>query len=185
MSESDEVVALIDRLIEEHRIINLDLATLENVVNDAGAILNFEKAKDIFIPGRPGAKDDLESLDKLLDTIDKGLRAHFEREERGLQTAFDKLGTVEMAKGFHTLVQEHDALRDRLSEHEKIKNNLFKSLKRSDEPDHGTMTRQQWEATAHDMRAYILHSRKLVQEHTGREHGLFTGLRELLLAEAK
>lgn len=185
MSESDEVVALINRLIEEHKILNLDMASLENVVNDAGAIINFERAKDIYIPGRPGAKDDLKKLDKLLDTIDQGLRAHFDREEKGLNTAFDKLGTPEMAKAFHTLVLEHDGLRDRLSQHQNIKNNLFKSLKGSDEPDHGTMTRQQWEATAHDMRAYIIQSRKLVREHTFREHGLFTGLLELLSTEVK
>ncbi len=185
MSESDEVVALIDRLIEEHKIINRDMASLESVVNDAGAIMSFDKAKDIYLPGRSGAKDDLEKLDKLLDTIDQGLRAHFDREEKGLHTAFDKLGTTETAKAFHTLVLEHNGLRDRLDEHENIRNNLFKSLKGSAEPDHGVLTRQQWEATAHDMRAYMLHSRKLLQEHTLREHGLFTDLRQLLLTEAK
>lgn len=185
MSESDEVVALIDGIIEEHKIINRDMASLESVVNDADAIISFDKAKEIYVPGRPGAKDDLEKLDKLLDTIDEGLRAHFDREERGLHTAFDKLGTSEMAKAFHTLVLEHNDLRARLSEHENIRNNLFKSLKGSGEPGHGVMTRHQWEATAHDMRAYIMQSRKLLQEHTVSEHGLFTSLRQLLLAEAK
>ncbi len=185
MSESDEVVALIDRLIEEHKIISRDMASLESVVNDAGAIISFDKAKDIYVPGRPGAKDDLEKLDKLLDTIDEGLRAHFDREERGLHTAFDKLGTPETAKAFQTLVLEHNGLRDRLDEHKNIRNNLFRSIKGSGESGQGVMTRQQWEATAYDMRAYIMQSRKLVQEHNLSEHGLFTDLRQLLLTEAK
>jgi len=185
MSESDEVVALIDRLIEEHRVLNRDIASLEGVVNDAGAIISFDKAKEIYVPGRVGAKEDLGKLDELLTNIDEGLRAHFGREETGLQTAFEKLGSSEMAKGFHTLVLEHDGLRDRLTEHDKIRNNLFNALKGSDEPDHRAMSRQQWEAMAYDVRAYIMQSRKLVQEHTIREHGLFTSLRELLLTEAK
>ena len=64
---SDEVVALIDKLIEEHRIINQNLESLESVVNDAGAILSFDKARETYMPGRASSREDMEKLDKLLD----------------------------------------------------------------------------------------------------------------------
>jgi predicted nucleic acid-binding Zn-ribbon protein len=181
---SDEVVALIDRLIEEHRIINQNLESLETVVNDAGAILNFEKAKETYMPGRNTSKQDLETMDKLLDSIDEGLRGHFNREEQGLHKAFDTVGTKEMSEAFSTLVKEHDTLRERLSEHGNIRNSLFEALKSPNE-GRGSMTRHQWEAKAHDMRAYIMHSRRMVQEHTVRESKLFHSLKETLLSGAK
>lgn len=181
---SDEVVALIDKLIEEHRIINQNLESLESVVNDAGAILSFDKARETYMPGRASSREDMEKLDKLLDVIDEGLRGHFNREEQGLHQAFDTLGTKDMSEAFHSLVLQHNDLRERLSEHENMRNSLFDALKSSEE-GRSSMTRQQWEAKANDMRAYIIRSRKMVHEHTVSETRLFHSLKETLLSGAK
>lgn len=182
---SDEIVALIDRLIEEHRVIGQNMESLENITkNDAGAILSFEKAKELYMPGRTNSRKDLEKLDELLKVIDEGLEAHFRREETGLKHAFDTLGTQEMSDGYETLMKEHNQIRERLVEHANIRNSLFEGLQASGEGP-ASMTRQQWEGKANDMRAYIIFSRKMIQDHTYRESQLFRSLKETLLAGAK
>ena len=181
---TQEVIALIDRLIEEHKIILQNMDSLESVVNDAGAIISFDKAKEIYMPGRLDSGRDMEKLHDLLDIIDQGLRAHFEREEAGLHAAFEQHGGAEMATTFHSLLMEHDELRNRLTHHKTIRNNLNQSLKEIGESGHTALSRQTWEATANDIRVYIIQSKKLVEEHAGREHRLFTDLRKTLATKA-
>lgn len=181
---SKEVIALIDRLIAEHRVLLQDMDSLVNVVNDAGAILSFNKAREVFMPGRHSVRGDLEKLDELLGNIDTGLRAHFNREETGLHAAFEKSGGTELASAYHSLIKQHDSLRGRLVEHENIRKNLLQSLKELHDPERGSLSRHTWEATAHDIRAYMTQSRKLIQEHTVAEQHVFLDLREKLSGEA-
>ena len=44
-----EAIALIDKIIAEHKTIYQRLENLENVANDAEAIAGLEKANDFFI----------------------------------------------------------------------------------------------------------------------------------------
>ena len=47
--EAKEVLALIELIIEEHKLILHEFQALEKVANDAGAIIGLEKAKEDFI----------------------------------------------------------------------------------------------------------------------------------------
>ena len=93
----EEVLRLIDKIIEEHKTIIGRLKTLEQVANDAEAIVGFDKANQVFMPGRLEQKEGLQELQDLLDKIARGLRAHFKREETALLTAFERYGDKNMA----------------------------------------------------------------------------------------
>ena len=48
----EETIALIDKIIEEHKTISQRVRALEQVVNDASALLGLDAAREDFIPGR-------------------------------------------------------------------------------------------------------------------------------------
>ncbi len=50
----EEAIALIDRIIAEHKTILRGVQTLEQVANDTEAIAGFEQAKEAFVPGTLG-----------------------------------------------------------------------------------------------------------------------------------
>jgi len=171
----EEALALIEKIIEEHKVIMQKAQTLERVANDAGAMIGFEKARDAFMPGRFEQKQGLQELQESLETIDKGLREHFKREETGLLTAFERHGNKELASALHSL----------LLEHENLKNRLAHSRKHVAELVGGGLSRHLWEASAHDMRAYISHTRKLLEAHALIEEELLHKLRDQLREESK
>ena len=166
----EEVLILIDRIIEEHKTIVERFRTLEQVANDAEATVGFEKAKEAFMPGRFEQEEDLQKLQELLQTIDQGLRVHFEREETALLTAFEKHGDKKLASSLRSLLLEHEDLRNRLAH----------SKKHVTELTTGELSRQVWEASAYDIRAHISHSRKLVEAHAQSEQELLLTLRSEL-----
>jgi iron-sulfur cluster repair protein YtfE (RIC family) len=171
----EDVVALIDRIIEEHRAIIQKVQTLEQVANDAGAMVGLDKAKEVFVPGKFDKEPGLQQLQELMETIDQGLGAHFNREETGLLTAFENYGDRKLSSDFHSLVREHDDLRNRLA----------RSREHVAELTGGGLSRHVWEASANDMRAYITHTRKLFQAHARSEQRLFRALREALISKKK
>lgn len=164
----EDVAALIDKLIEEHKVILGDFRALEQVTNDATAIMSLDKAREAFVPGRFDKGQGLKKIEAQLDLVDKGLRAHFQREETTLLAAFEKYGG-------RTLVS---ALRELLLEHESIRERLVGSKRHLDELIAGKVSRYVWEASAHDMCAHIIHSRKLIQTHTENERRLFVKLKK-------
>jgi len=171
----EEALALIEKIIEEHKIIMQRAQTLERVANDAEVVIGFEKARDAFMPGRFEQKLGLQELQESLETIDKGLQEHFKREETGLLTAFERHGNKELASALHSL----------LLEHENLKNRLAHSRKHVAELVGGGLSRHLWEASAHDMRAYISHTRKLLEAHALIEEELLHKLRDQLREESK
>lgn len=171
----EEALALIEKIIEEHKIIMQRVQTLERVANDAEIVMDFEKARDAFMPGRFEQKQGLQELQESLETIDKGLQAHFSYEERELLTVFEKHGNKELASALHSL----------LLEHENLKNRLAHSKKHVAELVGGGLSRHLWEASAHDMRAHISHTRKLLEAHALIEEGLLHKLRDQLREESK
>ena len=172
----EEALALIDRIIEEHKTILQKLQTLEQVANDAEAIGGLEKAKEAFMPGRFEQKQALQELQELLGTVDKGIQAHFNREETGLLAAFEKQGDRKLVSALHSLLHEHEDLRHRFAH----------SQKHVAELTGGGLSRQVWEASAHDMRAHISHTRKLLEAHAEIEQELLRALRsELIRAQKK
>lgn len=171
----EEALALIEKIIEEHKVIMQRAQTLERVANDAEAMIGFEKAKDAFMPGRLEQKLGLQELQESLEIIDKGLREHFKREETGLLAAFERHGNKELASALHSLLLEHKDLRDRLA----------RSKKHVAELVGGGLSRHLWEASAHDMRAHISHTRKLLEAHALIEEELLHKLRDQLREESK
>jgi hypothetical protein len=171
----EEALALIEKIIEEHKIIMQRAQTLERVANDAEAMIGFEKARDAFMPGRFEQKLGLQKMKALRDTIEKGLEAHFSYEERELLTVFEKHGDKELVTALHSLLLEHEDLRDRLA----------RSKKHVAELVGGGLSRHLWEASAHDMRAHISHTRKLLEAHALIEEELLHKLRDQLREESK
>ncbi len=170
-----ETIALIDKIIEEHEIITGKVHTLEQVASDAEAIGELKKAKEIFMPGRFGQESRLQKLQELLETIAEGLQAHFNREETGLLLAFEKYGDKELASALHFLLCEHEDLRNRFAHLRKLVAELAG----------GRLSRQVWEATAYDMRAYASHTRKLLEVHAETEEKLLRKLRSQLMGRGE
>ena len=165
-------LALIEQVIEEHKTI---LQRLDQVINDAEALRSFEKAKEVFIPGRLDQKVGLDKLEELVNLVDKGLQAHFDREETAMLAVFEEQGDNELASAFHSLLLEHKNLRNRLTH---TKNHVTQLTT-------GELSRFHWEATAHDMRTHISHTRKLLEAHAGVEQELLLSLRRNLLGAKK
>ena len=170
---AEEILALIEKILAEHRLIMQRVQTLEQVANDAEAIIGLEKAKDAFMPGRFEQKQGLQKLQAILETIDQGIQAHFDLEETGLQAAFEKHGDKELVS----------ALRSVLLEHEDLRNRLAHSKRHVAELTGGGLSRHLWEASAHDLRAHISHTRKLLEAHAEIEQELLHQLRDLLRRE--
>jgi len=171
----EETVALIDKIIEEHRIIAGEFQNLEQAASDTEAIRELEKTREVFMPGRFDQESRLQKLGELLETISLGLDAHFSREETGLLTAFEKYADKELASALHSLLVEHEDIRGRFT-------HLRKTMA---ELAGGKLSRHVWEASAHDMRAYVSHTRKLVGVHAENEQKLLQKLRSQLTKRGK
>ncbi len=163
----EETLALIEKIVEEHKSIMQGVQTLEQAASDAEAIVGLEKAKETFMPGRLEQEQGLKKLQASLEAIDQGLRAHFDREETGLMGVFEKHGNKELASALRSLLLEHEDLRNRLAHSKKHVAELVS----------GGLSRHLWEASAHDMRAHISHTRKLLEAHAEIEQELFHKLR--------
>ena len=166
----EEVIALIDKIIEEHKTIFQEFQTLEQIANDAGAIIGLDKAKEKFMPGRFEKKQGLEELEKLLNKSEQGIQSHFKREEAALLNAFEKHGDRKLASALHALLIEHKNLTDRLIY---SKQDVAKLMS-------GDLSRGLWEATGYDMRAYLSHTRRLLETHAEMEQELLRTLRSEL-----
>ena len=167
----DEIIALINKIIEEHRIITGTVQNLEQAATDAETIVELEKAKEVFMPGRFEQKPALQKLQELLETIDSALREHFNREETGLLAAFEKYGGKEIASALRSLLLEHEDLKNRFTHLKKLVAELGT----------GRVSRQVWEARAYDMRAYLNHTGRLLGVHAETEQELLQKLRSGLM----
>jgi hemerythrin-like domain-containing protein len=171
----EEVIALIDRVIEEHQTIFQDFQTMDQVANDAEAVVLLDKAKDEFVPGRFESKQGLQELGRLLEKTEQGIQAHFKREEVALLHAFEKHGDRKLASALHSLLVEHKDLTERLAH---SKQHVAKLTS-------GDLSRGVWEAAGYDMRAYLSHTRKLFETHAERERELLLTLRAELTGTRK
>ena len=169
-----ETLALIDQIIEEHRVALKRFKNLEGMFGDAAAISGIDTAKDAFMPGRLDREQGLQKFLESLETIDQGLLAHFDREETALLDAFERYGDKKLVSSLKALLVRHEGFRDRLTHAKKQVTELV----------NGGLARHRWEASAHDMRAHISHTRQLLLDHTASEQPLFITIRKKVLAEA-
>ena len=166
----EDALATIERIIAEHKTIRQRFQKLEKVANDAEAMMGFEVAKEAFMPGRLNQKQGLSQLEDTLNAIEDGLQKHFHFEETSLPAVVDRHGDEELKSSLRSIFLEHVDLRGRLAH----------SKKHAAELIEGGMARHRWEASAHDMRAYISHTRKLLEAHAEIEQELLHNLRKKL-----
>jgi iron-sulfur cluster repair protein YtfE (RIC family) len=166
----EETVALIDTLIEEHKVILKDAQSLEQVANDASLLADLAEAKESFVPGRFDQNQSLQKLQESLEAIAHRLEAHFNREETILLAAFEKHGDRKLVTTLNSLLLEHEDLRNRLAH---AKEHVAELVS-------GGLARHQWEASAHDTRAHLSHTRKLLEAHANIENELFVDMRQHL-----
>ena len=171
----EEVLALIEKIIEEHERIIHGLGNLVQAADDASAILALGGAKEDFMPGRLDQKQGLQKLEEVLEAIDIGVQGHFGREETALLAAFEKHGGEMLVSALRKLLAEHAELRGRLAHAKKHVAELMG----------GDLSHHVWEASAHDMRAHISHTEKLFEAHAEGEQQLLHELKRRLQGEAK
>ncbi len=169
----EEALSLTEQIMEEHKRITHGMQSLEEAANDASALSGLEKAKEAFMPGRFEQTQGLQKLAAQLEMTEKGLQAHFNREETALLAVFEEHGNEELASVLRPLLLEHADLRSRINH----------SQKHVAELAGGGLSRHVWETNAYDMRAHISHTRKLLEAHAGIERELLLKLREHLQVE--
>jgi len=167
----EEVLSLIDKIIEEHKLILQRVRTLDGAINDVSAMLELERGKEDFVPGRFGdQRQALQIWQESIEALDEGLQAHFDREEKGLLSAFEKYGDRMLASAMHVLLLEHEELRNRLV---KLKKDVAELVT-------GGSSREVWQGMAWGLRAYVSHTRNLLEVHAKSEQELLLTLRRHL-----
>lgn len=168
-----EAIAVIEQIIKEHEVISQRFQAAERVANDAEALAGFDKAKEAFMPGRLAQQPGLQELQASLAKIEQGLNRHFHLEETSLPGVVGKYGDEENKSDLRSLLLEHKDLRNRLAHSKKHVAELVE----------GNLSRHLWEASAHDMRAYFSHTRKLLEAHAEIERELLHKLLNRLKKE--
>ena len=158
----EEALAVIEQIIDEHKVISQRFQAAEQIANDAEALAGFDKAKEAFMPGRLAQQPGLQELQASLAKIEQGLHRHFHLEETSLPGVVGKYGDEEVKSDLRSLLLEHKDLINRIAHSKKHVAELVE----------GNLSRHLWEASAHDMRAYITHTRKLLEAHAEIEQEL-------------
>ncbi|MBI2860449.1 MAG: hemerythrin domain-containing protein [Chloroflexi bacterium] len=167
-----DVLAMIDRIIEEHKRIIGDLQAMEKMANDLGAIGGLERAEGEFVPGR--WEDHVQGLGRwksALDVIERAISRHFHFEETFLMPAVERHGTSEMAPAWRVWLAEHAELRERLA-----KLGIDMDELKVAETHHVI-----WQGKAWGIRVYMVHTRKLFEIHASSEQELLQKMRSYLL----
>ena len=85
-------LAIINRVLEEHRTIRGHIKLVGDSIVDREALLNLRKTRADWVPGQ--LEDMLEKQNKLQQTmaaLDEGLRGHFDFEEKALPPLLGEL----------------------------------------------------------------------------------------------
>ena len=166
----EDTLQLIDQLIEEHKAIKEKTKSIEDTANDANLLSALSEARETFVPGRLDHESNLQKLEEMLLEIDVWLEKHFNREETVLLKAVESHGDLVLVESLNALLFEHSDLRFRMDH----------SKKRVAELLRGDLQRHLWNAAANDVRAYLSHTRTLLETHAGMENKLFNTLRRKL-----
>jgi hypothetical protein len=170
-----DIIAIIDKIIEEHKILLAQAVQLENITNDAGAMMAMAKSKEVFVPGRYDQVDTLKIFEKLRNKTQEGLYAHFNREETSLLDAIVEFGNQNIITGLKKL----------LAEHKNLKYNLESLKIEIDELINGELSRAMWESKAYDMRAHISEIHRNLEQHAQNERILLNEIRREVIELGK
>ncbi len=165
-----QALALIEQILNEHQQIHHEFQSLDQVSGDveAAARLQSDKTKDYFVSK---SLDDqgqgLKKWKQLLEEIDRGLKAHFLREETALADAFDREGTPELASALSELLPEHAA----------INQHVAALLKTAEDIASGGSRIEVWEAKGWGMKVNIQNLGSEITAHAERERVLLGQLK--------
>lgn len=169
----EDILAMIDDLMLEHEGLITNLQALEHMATDFGAAFQLEQAKEALVIGRlTGQEEGLNRMEAALAQAEAKLQAHFNREERGLLGAFEQSGNRMFASALHELLPEHTELLNRLTNSKQVIGELRSS----------GLSRDVWEGKAWGIRAYITHTRRLLEDHAHAEYALLWKARRELTA---
>jgi hypothetical protein len=164
------ILAIIDKIIEEHKIILADFQSLEKVVNDAGALLAMEMSREAFMPGRLSPREGLQKLDQMRDKVTTGLEAHFIREETALLEALQEYGHADLIAALKNLLNAHLEIR---SELDILKDQVGELLPEK-------LSRSLWESKGYDIRARINQLHKTMAAHAADEQLLLHKVQQVI-----
>ena len=158
-----DIIGLIEQLLTEHQQILKSIDTVEQITGDLDVALELEEVKEAVMPGRLGQKSrGLSELEKKLSALKIKLEEHFMREEVGLMNALEQQGEQMLTSAWNTILLEHPLLRSRLDSlvHEVVELDLERS------------SQEVWEGKIWGLRAYIAHTKKLLEVHAQSEFSL-------------
>ena len=158
-------IELIDKLLQDHATIVQDT---QGACSDATALANLTQADKDFSPGRLDRAEGIKKLQNTIGHCESGVADHFKEEETALLEVFKNYGDDNLMGQFHTLLKQHQELKDRFAE---AKNRVDKLVS-------GEITGGSWNASANDLMTYMNRTRQLIEEHASTEHTLFRSLRE-------
>jgi len=165
---------LIEEFILEHRQTNEATSNLQQTINDLTGWKEMEAAREDFGPGRlQNQRQKLQKLEESLGLLDRGLKAHFFREETLLLKAFESHGGQELASALNELLLEHNELRRRLDS----------ILGAAAELLSGRLSESLWPSKAWDLRAYMSKTAESLAVHAQKEEALFDKARRELSRE--
>jgi hemerythrin-like domain-containing protein len=170
-----DLLAIIEKIMEEHKIILADFQALENISNDAGALIILEKGKDVFKPGQLSPRDGLIKLNEMRNIVAIGIEAHFYREETALLKGLREYGQPDFVTALKTLLNEHLDIRNEL--------NVLKS--HIEELQTEKLSRMLWESRGYDLRARISQLHKTMAAHAANEQILLHKVEESLVNRTK
>lgn len=174
--EVAEALALIEKIIEEHRIILGDIRDFTQSTNDVVAMRGLGQAQESFVPGRlENQQQSLGSWQESLLAVDRGVQAHFHREETALVTAVAEYGDSDLASGLRHWLAEHKELRERL---DKMKQDVAGLVG-------DTSAQAAWQEKAWGIRVYTTHTGKLFDVHARGEQKMLLKLRDFLNAKVE
>ncbi|MCH8864518.1 MAG: hemerythrin domain-containing protein [Chloroflexi bacterium] len=174
--EVAEALALIDKIIEEHRIILGDIRDFTQDTNDVVAMRGLDQTREDFVPGRlEDQKQSLGNWQESLLAVDRGIQAHFHREETALVDAVAEYGDNDLASVLRHWLAEHKELRERLGRMKQDVAGLVID----------TSAQSVWQEKAWSIRVYMTHTGKLFDVHARGEQEMMLKLRNLLGAKVE
>ncbi len=165
-----EAARLVDQILSEHEDISAEFKSLKDVSGDieAAASLAPNQVKGDFVPR---ALEDhgagFQRWKQQLDSLSRGLQAHFKREETALADVFKQEGTPEIVKALDELLKEHAGL---LKHIEKLRSD-------ADAIASGGARIEVWQGKGWGMKYNIEALRDEILNHAEREKELFNRIK--------
>ncbi len=166
-----DILPLVDRLIDEHKVIREKAKFLENAANDTRFISDIAKAGDSVVPGKTDQVERLKTLVGMLQSIVDMVEKHFQYEETVLLQAMESHGDIELVKSLNKLLAEHSDLRERLK---RAKNRVA-------ELSNVSLHRAAFDIAELEMLTSLNYTRAVFQKHATRENKLFSTIRRKIM----